>query len=97
LEAIIGTLLLTGILLQLHQSFIKETRPIKDIYIHICAVVIAAIYVLSQELRFHNVGGNNVYDTYDLIASVIGLIGTFTVIQIFGFVYINKTRTSAVI
>ncbi|MEX2477557.1 MAG: hypothetical protein WD357_03910 [Gracilimonas sp.] len=87
LEAIIGTLLLTGILLQLHQSFIKETRPVKDIYIHVCAVFLAAIYVLSQELRFHNLGGNNVYDPYDVIASVTGLIGTFIVIQVFGFVY----------
>ncbi|MEX2604945.1 MAG: hypothetical protein WD361_12105 [Gracilimonas sp.] len=87
LEAIIGTLLLTGIFLQLHQSFSKRSRPVKDIYIHIFAVINAAIYVLSQELRFHNLGGNNVYDPYDFAASVTGLIGTFVVIQIFGFVY----------
>ena len=47
----------------------------------------ATIYVISQELKFHNLGGNNVYDPYDLIASITGLIGTFVVIQIFGFVY----------
>jgi hypothetical protein len=87
LEAVIGTLLLTGIFLQLHQSFNKKIKPIKDIYIHISAVVIASIYVLSQELKFHNLGGNNVFDTYDLITSIIGLVGTFIVIQLFGFVY----------
>ena len=60
---------------------------IKDINIRILAVVIATIYVISQELKFHNLGGNNVYDPYDLIASITGLMGTFVVIQIFGFVY----------
>ena len=87
LEAIIGTLILTGILLQIQQSFNDKMGTIKDINIRILAVVIATIYVISQELKFHNLGGNNVYDPYDLIASITGLMGTFVVIQIFGFVY----------
>ena len=87
LEAIIGTLILTGILLQIRQSFNEKMGTIKDINIRILAVVMATIYVISQELKFHNLGGNNVYDPYDLIASITGLIGTFVVIQIFGFVY----------
>ena len=87
LEAIIGTLILTGILLQIRLSFNEKMRTIKDINIRILAVVMATIYVISQELKFHNLGGNNVYDPYDLIASITGLIGTFVVIQIFGFVY----------
>ena len=87
LEAIIGTLTLTGILLQIQQYFNNKIGTIKEINIRILAVVIAAIYVLSQELKFHNLGGNNVYDPNDLIASIVGLIGTFVVIQIFGFVY----------
>ena len=87
LEAIIGTLLLTGILLQMRQSFNEKMGTIKDINISILAVVMATIYVISQELKFHNLGGNNVYDLYDVIASITGLLGTFVVIQIFGFVY----------
>jgi len=89
LEAIIATLILTGILLQLKQSYLSKTNAIKEITLRISAVALAAIYVISQELKFHNLGGNNVYDPYDLIASAIGLVGTFTVIQLFGFV--NKT------
>ncbi|MEX0998271.1 MAG: hypothetical protein WDZ45_14570 [Flavobacteriaceae bacterium] len=85
LEAIIGTLITTGILLQLHFYFTK-TRTHKNLPIRIFAVVIAAIYVISQEIKFHNLGGNNVYDPFDLIASVIGLVGTFMIIQLFGFV-----------
>ena len=87
LEAIIGTLLLTGILLQLRQSYNEKMGTIKDINIRILAVSLATIYVISQELKLHNLGGNNVYDPYDLLASTTGLIGTFVVIQIFGFVY----------
>ena len=56
-----------------------------DIYIYQIAVTITAIYVISQELKFHNLGGNNVYDPYDLIASIIGLIGTFVIIKLLGF------------
>jgi len=85
LEAIIGTLILTGILLQIYHSFIREKRKIKVVYLHILAVLIASIYVIAQELKFHNLGGNNIYDPYDLLASFVGLIGTFGVIQLFGF------------
>ena len=87
LEAIIGTLLLTGILFQLRQSYNEKIGNIKDINIRVLAVALATIYVISQELKLHNLGGNNVYDPYDLLASITGLIGTFVVIQIFGFVY----------
>jgi len=85
IEAIIGTLLLAGILLQVRQYFSKEFGSTKDTYIHIIAVSIASIYVISQELKFHNLGGNNVYDPYDIVASIIGLIGTFVIIQLLGF------------
>ena len=90
LEAIIATLILTGILLQIRQYFNDKMGTIKEINFRILTVFIASIYVLSQELKFHNLGGNNVYDPYDLIASITGLIGTFIVIQIFGFV--NKVE-----
>ena len=90
IEAVIGTLILTGILLQTRQYFNQKFGNLKDVYIYIFAVSVASIYVISQELKFHNLGGNNVYDPYDLIASIVGLIGTFVIIQNFGFV--NKVE-----
>ncbi len=72
IEAIIGTFLLTGILLQLSQQFSKTLSTIKDRYIHLMAVGVAAIYIISQEFKFHNLGRNIVYDLYDVIASIIG-------------------------
>lgn len=90
IEAIIGTLILTGILLQARQYFNQKLGNLKDVYIYTLAVSVASIYVISQELKFHNLGGNNVYDPYDLIASIVGLVGTFVIIQNFGFV--NKVE-----
>ena len=91
IEAIIGTLILTGILLQIRQYFNKKTGHVKDTYIYLIAVCFSSFYVISQEFKFHNLGGNNVYDPYDLIASIIGLTMTFGIIQLFGFA--DKTET----
>ncbi len=90
IEAVIGTLILTGILLQTRQYFNQKFSNLKDIHIYVLAVSLASIYVISQELKFHNLGGNNFYDPNDLIASIVGLMGTFVVIQNFGFV--NKVE-----
>ena len=89
IEATIGTLVSTGILLQMRQYFNEKFGSVKDTYIHIMAVCIVTIYVISQELKFHNLGGNNVYDPYDVIASLIGLVTTFGIIQLFGFIEKN--------
>ncbi len=35
--------------------------------------ILASIYVISQELKIHNLGGNNFYALFDLVASVIRL------------------------
>jgi len=76
-EAIIGTLILTEILLQIRQYFNDKTDHVKDTYIYLIAVCFSSLYVISQEFKFHNLGGNSVYDSYDLIASIIGLTMTF--------------------
>lgn len=85
-EAIVGTLISTGILLHLRQYFRKKMSITNDTIVYIIAVSIAGIYVLSQEFKFHNLGGNNVYDFYDVVASIIGLSLTFGLILIYGFI-----------
>ncbi|MGI9549985.1 MAG: hypothetical protein ACR2MT_02200 [Aurantibacter sp.] len=87
IEAILGTIILTGILLQLRQY---SNKKIKDSSIYLIAVGISSLYVISQELKFHNLGGNNVYDPYDLIASIIGLLMTFMIIRKFGFIDLEE-------
>ena len=88
IEAIVGTLIITGILLQLRALI--DIVNVKDLTVSAVAVILAAIYVISQELKLHNIGGNNVYDPNDLIASLIGLIGTFIVINLFGFIDVER-------
>jgi hypothetical protein len=92
IEAIVGTLLLTGILLQMKHRFNNKLGHIKDEYFYLFAVGLASIYSVSQEFKFHNLGGNNVYDPYDVIASLIGLGMTYAIIQVFGFVEMVKTE-----
>ena len=92
IEAIIGTLLLTGILLQLKHRFNKKMGYIKDEYFYLFAVGLASIYSVSQEFKFHNFGGNNVYDPYDVIASLIRFVMTYGLIKVFGFVEKVKTQ-----
>ncbi len=81
-EAIMGTICVTMIAFRLRRYFKKD---IKDTIIYLISVSISSIYVISQELKFHNLGGNNIYDPYDIIASLIGLVMTFGMIQSYGF------------
>ena len=83
-EAILGTLLLTGILMQL-RLYLPKPNKMKNSLIYLAAVAISTVYVISQELEFHNLGGNNVYDPYDIMASIIGLLMTFLIVKRFGF------------
>ncbi len=36
--------------------------------------IVAALYVVTQELNWYTVTRENVYDPYDVIASILGLI-----------------------
>ncbi|WP_298540859.1 hypothetical protein [uncultured Aquimarina sp.] len=79
-EAVIGTLILTGIGLYLNFRILSEKRQIKRNLIYAVASILAGIYVITQELKLHNLGGNNIYDSNDLIFSVIGLIIGYLII-----------------
>ncbi len=88
-EAIMGTLLLTGILFQLKRLFGDKLKSIKTTYVYLIALILASVYVITQELTLHNIGGNNVYDPYDLVASIIGLTLTYVTIRRFGYIEIG--------
>lgn len=84
-ESVIGVLILTGIGLVLNDRLTKKFQlGVKTIYI--LSVIAAGIYVITQELKMHNLGGNNVFDRNDLIYSVIGLVIGY------GLIIWNKPR-----
>lgn len=89
-EAVMGILLITGILLQIRQFLRHKLNPFKTSHVYLAALILASIYVVSQEFRLHNIGGNNVYDPYDLVASLIGLTLAYMTIRKFGFVAIME-------
>ena len=45
------------------------------------ATAAAAVYVILQEFKIHNLGGENVYDPYDVVFSVIGLITAYLILH----------------
>ncbi|MCG8332439.1 MAG: hypothetical protein MI974_32435 [Chitinophagales bacterium] len=85
IEAIVGTIVVTGLLFRAQQYFNKQLGKYKATHVYLTAVSIAACYVLTQEYKIHNLGGNNVFDIYDVIASILGLVVTFGVIYKYGF------------
>lgn len=84
IEAVLGGITLTAILLLLSKRLARNGRLIPDKAIVIISCLVASTYVITQELKIHNLGGRNVYDPYDLVASVIGLVVIFGMIGFWG-------------
>lgn len=78
-EAIVGTLALTFTMLLLSYHGLKQ--PIAAQTIYLFALLIAALYVILQEFKIHNLGGENVYDPYDVLFSVIGLATAYFILR----------------
>lgn len=74
-EGVIGTITLTVLGLYANQ-YLK----VKNTTVYIIAVVLAGIYVVTQEFKIHNLGGNNIYDPNDVLFSVVGLIVGFGIV-----------------
>lgn len=79
-EGVIGVLILTAIGLYLNNKVISTQKQLKPKFIYILALVMASIYVISQEFKLHNLGGKNVFDKNDVFFSIIGLITGFSII-----------------
>lgn len=74
-EAIVGILTLTMLGL-----YLSRGRGIKTNLIYIAATILAAIYVITQEFKIHNLGGKNIYDPNDVIFSLVGLAVGFILV-----------------
>ncbi|MEZ5288410.1 MAG: hypothetical protein R2712_27110 [Vicinamibacterales bacterium] len=60
--------------------------------IYLLSVAITGAYVVLQEVKVHNLGGRNVYDPNDVVASIIGLVMMFIVFARFGVVEESSQR-----
>jgi len=79
-EAVVGALLITNLSLFAKHKYLKSPSSITEDHIYLFAVLFTAVYVLLQELKIHNLGGNNVYDPFDMLFSVIGLIIVYSIL-----------------
>ncbi len=85
IEAVFGSILVTGGLFYLQNNVVSVPKRLTDISIYVIAVSFASIYVLTQEIKWHNLGGRNVYDPNDFIASILGVLFIFGVLCKYGF------------
>lgn len=75
-EGVVGVLTLT----MLGLYFNKKLKISNEI-IYATATILAAIFVITQEMKIHNLGGNNVYDPNDVVFSIVGLFVGFIIIK----------------
>ncbi len=84
-EAIMGMFIVVGLLLIARGYFDRTFKLLSDTVVYMLGLFITAIYVFSQEINLHSIGGNNTFDPFDLIASAVGLFISLGVILVFGF------------
>ena len=90
-EAVVGTVTLAGMLMSLRDNSESLARWLIDGRLYFGATILAAAFVIPQELNWINLDGNSVYDHYDMAASILGLIAINRILVHFGLV----TRRSA--
>ena len=73
-EAVMGTSTVVVLLLLAKSRKVPFFMSASTAKLKIIGIVFSAIFVITQELKIHNIGGRNIYDMNDLIASVIGLL-----------------------
>jgi len=90
LEALVGVPVMTMVLLQLRHRQMQLLQKLSERSMYFISTFLAAVYVITQELKIHDIGGNNVYDPNDLAASVIGLVFTLSLMLRYGFIRSQK-------
>ena len=95
LEAVIGVSVLVFLLTLFSKAYINKDIIQNTKYINFLAVLFASVYVITQEFKIHNLGGRNVYDFNDVLASIIGLVFMSFIIQkgVLKFGAIQKTAS----
>jgi hypothetical protein len=92
-EAVIGPLILTGIGLYANTRMLSKKRQVKPNMLYVVATTLSGIYVITQELKIHNLGGNNVCDKNDVLFSIAGLlIGYLILISIKPKIYLSSSE-----
>lgn len=89
-EAYLGTFTIVVFLTIAKLKNLSWIKDLSDITIYTFSTIFAGIFVITQEMKVHNLGGENIYDFNDVIASIIGLTIIFIMLNIYGIKLIKK-------
>jgi len=92
-EAILGTVLLAGVLFSLRRRSNLEVLQTEDSKLFLAVLVIAGVFTIAQELNWFNHRPDNVIDPFDFLASFVGLIAMNRLLNRFGFLK-NSSESS---
>jgi|TARA_R110001599_G_scaffold69410_2_gene195223 uncharacterized membrane protein YdcZ (DUF606 family) len=84
IEAYVGVFCISGLFLLAKIKNYSWAGNLSDRWIYVISTIVGAIFVITQEMRFHNLGGRNIYDPNDVIASIIGLVFVFVLLNLYG-------------
>ena len=79
-EGSIGVLVVTGIALYLNEKLLPKKKQCKRNLIYLLALIVSGIYVITQEVNLHHLGGANVYDINDIVFSIVGLLVGYLIV-----------------
>ncbi len=82
-EGVIGFFSVSVVLVLIRFKF-EKTFPKEQLWLYLITSLISGVYVITQELKIHNLGGHNIYDPNDIIASVLGITTAFFLVLKFG-------------
>jgi len=89
-EAYLGTFTIVIFLTIAKFKNLPLVKNLSNIAIYTLSTILAGIYVITQEMKIHNLGGENIYDFNDVVASVIGLIFIFVMLNLYGIKLIKR-------
>ena len=81
LEALIGTTWLAVAAMTARRRGVRGISRMREVTIYSVVTVLAAVYVITQELKIHDLGGRNLYDPMDVVGSVIGLAAAYGLLR----------------
>ncbi|MBO6524900.1 MAG: hypothetical protein JJ971_13795 [Balneolaceae bacterium] len=93
-EAVIG-LSSVSVMLFIFRNWCRERFNIyliQDTSLYLISASLSAVFVITQEMKIHDLGGENIYDINDIYASCIGLIFTLGLLLKFGVFSKRKVK-----
>jgi hypothetical protein len=94
IEAVMGTTTVAVLLLLARQRLGGRWAEVSDLVVYSVAAVLAGTWVLTQEFKLHDLGGRNVYDPLDAVASAVGVALMWLIFVRFGVLEDESPRST---